>query len=419
MPSSKKIIKNRDIMIILVLNCGSSSVKYQVIDMSSQNDYKLLAKGAVERIGLSEGLLIHKATGKPAYEYVKSIPDHTVGIHLILQAIVDPSHGVIGSLNEINSVGHRVAHGGEYFTDSTIISSTTKQQIESCFELAPLHNPANLKGILAIENLMPTIQQVAVFDTSFHQTMPPENYIYAVPYKYYEEYRVRRYGFHGTSHKFVAKKACAMTGIDLNSSKIITCHIGNGASITAIVNGKSFDTSMGFTPVDGLMMGTRCGSIDPGAMLYIADKEGLNSNKMNDLINKHSGLLGISGLSSDMRDIELAVSKNDERAILALKMFNGRIRKFIGAYAALMGGVDIVVFTGGIGEHTSAVRLSSTENLEYMGIEIDVEANKAAYGIDSVISTPESRVKVVVATTNEELVIASDTYRLLKVDAKN
>ncbi len=375
---------------------------------------KLLAKGLVERIGLTDGVLTHKPTGKPALEFVKSIPDHTVGINLILQAIVDEHHGVISSLNDINAVGHRVAHGGEYFTDSVIVTQTVKQQIESCFELAPLHNPANLKGILAIENLMPSIQQVAVFDTSFHQTMPKENYLYAIPYRYYEEYRIRKYGFHGTSHKYVAGKACKMTGLDINHSKIITCHIGNGASITGIVNGKSFDTSMGFTPVDGLVMGTRCGSIDPGALLYISDKEGLNGNKLSNLINKESGLFGITGISSDMRDISNAAKNGNERAILALKMFSGRMKKFIGSYAAAMGGVDMVVFTGGIGEHHVATRKAVCENMQFMGMEIDDKANEAAYGVDAVISTQEAKVKIVVATTNEELVIASDTYRLLK-----
>ena len=405
-------------MIILVLNCGSSSIKYQVMDMTSLTEHKLLAKGLVERIGLTDGVLTHKPTGKPAYEYVKSIPDHTVGINLILNAIVDEQHGVISSLNDINAVGHRVAHGGEYFTDSAIVTQTVKQQIESCFELAPLHNPANLKGILAIENLLPTIQQVAVFDPSFHQTMPQENYIYAIPYKYYEEYRIRRYGFHGTSHKYVAQKACNLTGLDINNSKIITCHIGNGASVTAIINGKSYDTSMGFTPVDGLVMGTRCGNVDPSALLYIAEKDDLSLNKVSDLINKKSGLYGLTDISSDMRDISNAAEKGDDRAILAMRIFDMRIKKFIGSYAAEMGGVDMVVFTGGIGEHQSSTRETVCSNMEYFGMVLDKEANKDAFGKDAIISAPESKVKIVVATTNEELVIASDTFRLLKKNAE-
>lgn len=401
-------------MIILVLNCGSSSIKYQVIDMEGTTQNKLLAKGIVERIGLTDGVLKHKPTDKPSYDYVKSIPDHTVGINMILKAIVDSHHGVISSLNDINAVGHRVAHGGEYFLDSAIVTQTVKQQIESCFELAPLHNPANLKGVLAIENLLPTIQQVAVFDTSFHQSMPKENYLYAIPNKYYEDYRIRRYGFHGTSHKYVAKKACRLLNMDFKTSKIITCHIGNGASVTAIKGGKSFDTSMGFTPVDGLIMGTRCGSIDPGAVLYIADKEGLNSNKLNDLINKESGLLGLSGVSSDMRDVKSAARAGNERAKLAIRMFDLRVKKFIGAYAALLGGVDLIVFTGGVGEHDRSFRASACEGLEYMGVEFDSEANQLAHGIDKLISSENSRVKVMAITTNEELVIALDTFRLLK-----
>lgn len=399
-------------MIILVLNCGSSSIKYQVVDMiNAQNT--LLAKGQVERIGLNDGLLVHKPVGKPVYEFTKSIPDHTVGINMILNAIVDPAHGVIESFSDINAVGHRVAHGGEYFTDSAIVTQTVKQQIESCIELAPLHNSANLKGILAIENLLPTIQQVAVFDTSFHQTMPKENFMYAIPYKYYEEMRIRKYGFHGTSHKFVAKKACKMCGLDINNSKIITCHIGNGGSVTAIVNGKSINTSMGFTPVDGLMMGTRCGSIDPSVLLYIADKEGFSLSKINNLINKESGLIGVGGVSSDMRDNVKAARDGNKKAILALNIFNARVKEFIGSYAALMGGVDMIVFTGGIGEHDEDVRYGACSNLEYMGVIIDKQINDDAWGIDAILSTPESKVKVVVATTDEEYVIASDTYRLL------
>lgn len=401
-------------MIILVLNCGSSSIKYQVIDMTSATKQTVLAKGIVDRIGLTDGVLVHKPIDKPSYEYVKSIPDHTVGINLILSAIIDPQHGVIESLNNIYAVGHRVAHGGEYFLDSAVVTSTVKQQIESCFELAPLHNPANLRGIMAIENLLPSIQQVAVFDTSFHQSMPKENYLYAIPYKYYEEYRIRRYGFHGTSHKFVAKKACAQLGVEFKKSRIITCHIGNGASITAILNGKSLDTSMGFTPVDGLIMGSRCGLIDPGALLYISDKEGLNSAKMNDLINRQSGLLGLTGVSSDMRDITKSASEGNERAKLALTMFNSRIKKFVGAYAAIMGGVDIIIFTGGIGENNASVRASVLSNMEYMGISYDAEANKNDKGSDRILTTPDSKTTAMVIETNEELVIALDTYRLLK-----
>lgn len=400
-------------MNILVLNCGSSSIKYQVIDMKSQ-EHKLLAKGLVERIGLSDAVLTHKPNEKPKYEIVKSIPDHTTGINMILSILTDANHGVIGSLSELNAVGHRVAHGGEYFSDSAVVNSTVIKQIESCFELAPLHNPANLKGILAIENILPGLPQVATFDTSFHQTIPAKNYMYAIPYKYYEDDSVRKYGFHGTSHKFVAKKACDMTGIDYENSKIITCHVGNGASVTAILNGKSFDTSMGFTPTDGLVMGTRCGEIDPGVLTFLGEKHKMSYAQLNDMINKESGVAGITGLSSDMRDIEDAAAAGDKKAILALDMYNDRIKKFIGAYAAKMGGVDLVVFTGGVGENGPETREAVATGLEFMGIEFDTAANDKVRGKDKLLSKESSRVKVVVATTDEELVIASDTFRLLK-----
>jgi len=399
-------------MIILVLNCGSSSIKYQLIDMRDNNDHDLLAKGQVERVGLSDSILTHKPTGKDKYEVVKDIPDHTAGISLIINALTDDSHGVLEHLTDIKAVGHRVAHGGEYFSESAVINKDVIKKIESCFELAPLHNPAHMKGIMAMENIMPGIPQVAVFDTSFHQSMPEKSWLYALPYKYYEQLRVRKFGFHGTSHKYVAEKAAKMTGIDINNSKIVTCHIGNGGSVTAIVNGKSFDTSMGFTPVDGLVMGTRVGSVDPGALLFIADKEGINLNKMNDIINKESGVLGITGISSDMRDIEAAAADGNARARLALDIYNTRIKKFVGAYAAEMEGIDLLVFTGGVGENEASLRSFVCEGLEFMGVELDESVNKGLRGKDTIISKPSSRVKVVLATTNEELVIAADTYRL-------
>lgn len=382
--------------------------------MSSPTEYDLLVKGQVERIGLSEGLLVHKPTGKPEYEEARTIPDHTSGINLILGALVSDKHGVLGSITELAAVGHRVAHGGEYFKESAIINKTVKQQIEACFDLAPLHNPANLRGILAMENILPMTPQVAVFDTSFHQTIPQQNYLYGLPYKYYEEYRIRKYGFHGTSHKFVAQAACGLTGVDFDNSKIITCHIGNGASVTAIVNGKSFDTSMGFTPVDGLIMGTRCGSVDPGALIYIAEKEGLNLGRLSDMINKESGLLGITGVSSDMRDIQAAAKRGDQKAIIALEMFTARIKKFVGSYVALMEGVDLLVFTGGIGENNYDIREKVCVGLECMGIDFDSEANDGVRGKDMILSKPESRVKVAAINTNEELVIAIDTFGLIK-----
>jgi len=377
------------------------------------NGNTLLAKGIVERIGLTDGILTHKPEGKERYETVKDIPDHTVGINLILEALVDKNHGVISSLKDIAAVGHRVAHGGEFFTESVLVDDKVKHEIEKCIELAPLHNPANLKGILSMENLLPGIPQVAVFDTSFHQSMPKEAYLYALPYEYYDKYKIRRYGFHGTSHKFVAQKACDILGMDFNNSKIITCHLGNGASITAIKNGKSVETSMGFTPVDGLIMGTRCGSVDPGVLLYLADKENLNLKGINDIINKQSGVMGISGLSSDMRDLENAAADGNERAQLALDMYNFRVKKFIGGYAAVMEGVDLIVFTGGIGENDSVLREKVSKSMAYMGVDFDADANKGVRGKDKLLTKPESKVKVMVITTNEELVIATDTASIV------
>lgn len=401
-------------MKILVLNCGSSSIKYQLLWMKSKTESELMAKGLIERIGLTDGILTHKPSGKPKFQFIQSIPDHTVGIDLILKALTDSTHGVIESLEEISAAGHRVAHGGEYFQDSAIVTSTVKQQIESCFELAPLHNPPALKGILSIERLLPMISQVAVFDTSFHQSMPPQSYLYAIPYSYYENMHIRKYGFHGTSHKYVAQKGCEMTGLDFNSSKIITCHIGNGASLTAIKNGKSFNTSMGFTPVDGLMMGTRCGTIDPGVLLYIMDKEGINTQKMNDIVNKQSGFVGVSGVSSDMRDVMAAADNGNRQAKIAVEMFDMRIKHYLGAYFAELEGADLIVFTGGVGENEKATRKNVCKGLECMGIKFNDEVNNASRGVDAVLTTAESKVKVVVATTDEEFVIASDTFRLLR-----
>lgn len=398
-------------MTILVLNCGSSSIKYQVIKMND-NGHDLLAKGGIERIGLPEGILTHKPTGKDKYEVFPAIPDHTVGINLIIGAITDAKHGVI-ALSDINAVGHRVAHGGEFFSKSVVIDNDVKAKIEQLFELAPLHNPAHMKGILAIEKLLPSVKQVAVFDTSFHQTIPQENFMYALPYKYYQDLKVRKYGFHGTSHKYVAEKSAEFTGVDINNSKIITCHIGNGASITAVKNGKSFDTSMGFTPVDGLVMGTRSGLVDPGALLYIANKEGLTLDGISDLVNKKSGLLGLSELSNDMRDIHSAVEKGDKKAEMALDVFMNRIKFYIGAYAAEMNGVDMIVFTGGVGENDDIVRKAVCEGISYLGVDFN-EANNNIRGTEVLLSKPSSKVKVVICPTDEELVIASDTYKLVK-----
>ncbi|MEG1864401.1 MAG: acetate kinase [Alistipes sp.] len=400
-------------MVILVLNCGSSSIKYQVIDMESASS-TLLAKGLVERIGLPEGDLTHKPVGKEKFELHQPIPDHTTGISLVLKALTDPAHGVIRSLDEVKAVGHRVAHGGEFFPTSCIVTEEVKAKIRSLFEIAPLHNPANMEGVLAIEKVLPQVPQVTVFDTSFHQTIPAKNYMYALPYKYYETYRVRKYGFHGTSHKFVARVAAQLVGLDLATSKIITCHIGNGGSVTAILNGQSFDTSMGFSPLDGLVMGTRCGSVDASAITFIGQKEGLTYPELDTMMNKQSGVQGLTDLSSDMRDIDRAYDEGNPRAILARDMYYGRIQKFIGAYAAEMGGVDLIVFTGGVGENSCEMREEVCTGLEFMGVKFDHAANKGARGVDKVLSTADSKVRVAVISTNEELVIATDTYNLIK-----
>ena len=396
-------------MNVLVLNCGSSSIKYQLLNMDKEP--VLLAKG-VEKIGLTYGSFTYKPTGKDKVVVEQPISDHSVGMDLILKALVDPRHGVLTSLNEINAVGHRVAHGGEYFSESVKVDEEAKVKIKALGEIAPLHNPANLKGIETMEKLLPAVPQIAVFDTSFHQTLPKKAFIYGIPYDYYEKYGVRRYGFHGTSHKFVAEKACDILGWNIREKKIITCHLGNGASITAIKEGKSIDTSMGFTPVAGLVMGTRAGDLDLGALLYIAQKENLNIDQSNTLVNKQSGVQGISGVSSDFRELTAAAETGNERAQLALDVFVYNVKKYIGAYAAALNGVDLVLFTGGIGENDQPVREAICTDMEYLGIEIDKKANLAAKGQDAVLSTPNSKTTVMAITTDEELVIALDTVRL-------
>ncbi|MFI3318003.1 MAG: acetate kinase [Rikenellaceae bacterium] len=398
-------------MIILVLNCGSSSIKYQLIDMSDKST--LLAKGLVDRVGLAQSLIKHKPVGKDVYESVEPIADHTEGIRLVLNALIDPEHGVIDSVDQVGGVGHRVAHGGEFFPDSCVVDDEVRAKIRSLFEIAPLHNPANLAGILSIDKAMPGVRQVAVFDTSFHQSLPPVNYLYALPYKYYEKYRVRKYGFHGTSHKFVAREGAKFAGVDYESSKIITCHIGNGSSITAIKDGLSFDTSMGFSPLDGLMMGTRSGSLDVSAAIYVAEREEMNYEQLTSMLNKQSGVLGLSEISSDMRDLDNAYDAGNERAILTRDMYYERIRRYIGQYAALMGGVDLIVFTGGVGENSDNLRRVACHGLEFMGVEIDLEANAGVREQDKMLSKPSSKAKIVVIQTDEEMVIAKDTYRLL------
>ena len=400
-------------MVILVLNCGSSSIKYQVIDMEAASS-KVLAKGIVERIGLAEGDLVHKPVGKERFELRQPIPDHTTGIKLVLDALTDPVHGVIASLEEVKAVGHRVAHGGEFFPESCLVTEEVKEKIRSLFEIAPLHNPANLEGVLSIEKVLPGVPQVTVFDTSFHQTIPAVNYMYALPHAYYDKYRVRKYGFHGTRHRYVARVGAELAGLDFLRSKIITCHIGNGASVTAVLDGKSFDTSMGFSPLDGLVMGTRCGQVDASAVTYIGEKEGMSYAELNDMMNKRSGVLGLTDLSSDMRDIDRAYDEGDPRAILARDMHYGRIKKFVGQYAAEMGGVDLIVFTGGVGENSEEMRESVCLGLEFMGVKFDPAANKGARGVDKLLSAPDSRVKVAMIATDEELMIATDTYNLVK-----
>jgi acetate kinase len=399
-------------MIILVLNCGSSSIKYQLFEMTDGNN--LLAKGLLERIGLNDSILTHKPTGAEPYKMINDIPDHTTGINLVMAALTDPKHGVIKNVNEIKAVGHRVVNGGESYKESVLVDNEVKRQIEICSELAPLHNPANLKGILSVEKLIPGVPQVAVFDTSFHQTMPDYAYMYALPYEYYDKYKIRKYGYHGTSHKFVASKAARLLGKDINDMKIITCHLGNGASITAIQRSRSIDTSMGFTPVDGLIMGTRTGEIDAGVLIYIADKEHLNVTGVNNLINKKSGMAGISGLSSDMRDLEAAKAEGNEKAILALNMYAYKVKKFIGSYIAVLNGLDLLVFTGGVGENDYKMRAMICSDMEFLGIKFDFAANDKVTGKDKVISAPDSKVTVMCVTTDEEYVIASDTKYIVE-----
>lgn len=396
-------------MKVLVLNCGSSSIKYQLLDMA--NDAEVLAIGIAERIGM-EGSFV-KFEGKEKIKELHEIPNHTVGIELILKLLVDPAKGVIGDVTEINAVGHRVAHGGENFTASALVTDKVKKDIEACIPLAPLHNPANLSGITSMEAILPGVPQVAVFDTSFHQTMPAHAYLYGVDYKYYEQYKVRRYGFHGTSHKFVAEKASQMLGKEMADLNIITCHLGNGASIAAIQKGKSVDTSMGFTPVEGLMMGTRAGDLDLGVLLYLMEKEGLDLKGANNLINKESGMNAVSGVSSDMRDVTEAMNSGNKRAKEALSMYAYRVKKYIGSYAAAMGGVDLIVFTGGIGENDDYIRQEVCKGLEFLGVDFDFELNKGLRGKDTVLTKEGSRTKIMLVTTNEELVIATDTLRIV------
>ncbi len=399
-------------MKILVLNCGSSSIKYQLLEMESSDKSTLLAKGLLERIGLEMGEFTHKFNGEKHYEQLP-IPNHTEGIKIVLNALVDPKIGVIKDLKEIGAVGHRVAHGGELFPKSVRIDEKAIAGIESLVDLAPLHNPGSLQGIRAMQKVIPGIPMVAVFDTSFHSTMPAKAYLYAIPYEYYENYRVRRYGFHGTSHKYVAERSAAFAGKDWKNCKIVTCHLGSGASIAAVENGKSVETSMGFTPVEGLVMGSRTGDLDLGAFMYIMDKEGYNTKEMNTLVNKKSGLVGITGGKQDMRDVREGSVNGDTRCTYAFNMFAHRVKKYIGAYMAIMNGADVLVMTGGIGENAWFMREAILENMDFLGIKINPNINKDTIGDAGIISTPDSKVTVVVYPTDEEFVIAQDTYNLV------
>lgn len=396
-------------MKVLVLNCGSSSIKYKLFNMDT---HTVMVQGGVEKIGLPDSFLQIKLSNGEKVKIEQPMPEHTVGIQLILNSLVDEQIGCIASLEEIQAVGHRVVHGGEKFNKSVLITPEVKEMIVKCVELAPLHNPANLKGIEAIETALPGVPQVAVFDTAFHQTMPDEAYMYAIPYELYEKYAIRRYGFHGTSHRYVSARVCEYLGIDSNTTKVITAHIGNGGSCTAVLNGKSVDTSMGLTPLEGLMMGTRAGDMDLGAATYIMEKENLSTTEFSNLMNKKSGLLGVSGVSSDARDIENAVQAGNERADLARRIFIYRVKKYIGAYAAAMNGVDVIVFTGGIGENDAYIRAEVTKGLTYLGIDFD-ESKNAVRGEEAILTTPESKVKVCIIPTDEEWMIASDTQALI------
>lgn len=397
-------------MKILVLNCGSSSIKYKLYNMENK---AVLAAGGVERIGLDEAFIKISLPNGEKKKIMHDMPDHKEGVNFVFQCLLNDEFGAIKDLSEIDAVGHRVVQGGDKFSDSVIVDASVEQGIEDLCDLAPVHNAGHLRGIRAVNALMPDTPQVTVFDNAFHSTMPAHAYLYAVPYELYEKYHVRRYGFHGTSHRYVSQRVCDYLGKDIKTQRIITCHIGNGASVSAIKFGKCVDTSMGLTPLEGVMMGSRSGDIDPSVVTFLMDKLGKKPQEMADFLNKESGVLGITGISSDMREIEQAAAEGNERAQLVLDMYNYRIKKYIGAYAAAMGGVDIIVWTAGVGENQTGTRLDACSDLEFLGIKIDAEANKVR-GEEAIISTPDSKVTVCVIPTDEELVIASDTERLVK-----
>ncbi len=398
-------------MKILVLNCGSSSIKYQLFDIETKD---VIAKGGIEKIGLEGSFIKFTLPNGEKETITTAIPEHTTGVRLIIDLLTSEKYGVVKSIEEIDAVGHRMVHGGEKFSASTLLTDEVLETFEACNDLAPLHNPANLKGVNAVKEVAPEMPQVGVFDTAFHQTMPDYAYMYAVPYELYEKYGVRRYGFHGTSHRYITKRAFEMLGIPVEGSKIITCHIGNGGSCAAVKDGKSIDTSMGLTPLAGLMMGTRSGDIDPGAIPFIMEKMGLDAHGLSDLLNKKSGVAGISGVSSDMREVKAAAEAGNKRAELANTMYFYRIKKYIGEYAAAMGGVDVIIFAGGVGENQADCREAVLEGLEFMGVELDKEVNAKTRGVEAVLSTPDSKVKVLLIPTDEELMIASDTYEIVK-----
>ena len=398
-------------MKILVLNCGSSSIKYKLYNM---DDESVLAQGGVERIGLDNAFLKLTLPNGEKTKLMHDMPDHKEGVNFVFQTLLSPEYGAIKSLDEIDAVGHRIVQGGDLFEKSCIVTKEVEDGIESLCDLAPVHNAGHLKGLRAVDALMPTTPQVVVFDNAFHSTMPDYAYLYAVPYELYTKYHVRRYGFHGTSHRYVSHRVCEILGTDINKQKIITCHIGNGASVAAVLNGKVVDTSMGLTPLAGVMMGSRSGDIDPSAVTFIMEKLGKKPQEMADYLNKESGVLGISGVSSDMRDVEKAAKEGNEKAILALTMYDYRIKKYIGAYAAVMNGVDTIVFTAGVGENQASMREGGCEGLDYLGVKLDKELNNTVHGTETIISTPDSRVKVVVVPTDEEIVIARDTKALVE-----
>lgn len=400
-------------MIILVINCGSSSIKYQLLDMKGDDVYTLIAKGIVEKIGLPMGIFQYASAGGEKLVKDLPVPDHKVGMQLVLDALTDKEHGVLASIEDIEAVGHRIVHGGEYFSGSALVDEDVLKKIEICCDFAPLHNPAHLLGIRAVQHVLPTVPQVVTFDTAYHQTMPEYAYMYALPYEYYEKYRVRRYGAHGTSHQYVANKGAKFCGLDINDSKIITCHIGNGSSVSAIVNGKVIDTSMGFTPLEGMIMGTRVGNVDANVIPYIMKKENLTPDQMTEIINKKSGFLGLSGKTSDAREMDALAVAGDHKAKLVLKKLSFDLIKNIGMYVAEMNGVDLIVFTGGIGEHNNRLRRRVCENFTYIGLKFDYDANADAWGEDALISLPDSKVKVALIATDEELVIARDTMHIV------